>query len=104
MRVPQIARQQFNLQARYTDPARFTFGVQARASGAQFDDDQNLLRLAPYFTLDAFAARPLSHKLTAFVAAENLLNGRYEAGRTPVLTQGPPALVRLGLRLQLGAK
>jgi outer membrane receptor protein involved in Fe transport len=92
------------LQARYTDPARLSFGVQARMSGAQFDDDQNLLRLAPYFTLDAFAAHPFTHKLTAFVAAENVLNQRYEAGRTPVLTQGPPALLRVGLRLQLGAK
>ncbi|HEX8073132.1 MAG TPA: TonB-dependent receptor [Pyrinomonadaceae bacterium] len=99
LRVPQVARQQLTLQARYTDSAGLTFGVQARASGAQFDDDQNRLRLAPYFTLDALVARPLARRLSVFAAAENLFNQRYETGRTPVLTQGPPLLVRAGLRL-----
>ena len=37
--------------------------------------------------------------LSAFVAGENLLGRRYEVGRTPVLTVGPPRLLRLGLRL-----
>jgi outer membrane receptor protein involved in Fe transport len=103
LRVPQIARQQLTLQARYVEPAGLTFGVQARASGAQFDDDQNRLRLAPYFTLDALAARAITRRVSIFAAAENLFNQRYETGRTPVLTLGPPLLVRAGLRLQLGA-
>ena len=102
LRVPQVAREQFTFQARYTNPARLTVGVQGRASGAQFDDDQNRFRLAPYFTLDALVARPLARGLTVFAAAENLFNQRYETGRTPVRTLGPPLLVRIGLRLQRG--
>jgi outer membrane receptor protein involved in Fe transport len=102
LRVPQVAQHQLTFQARYTNPALVTFGVQARASGAQFDDDQNLLRLGGYFTLDALASRRLARGVEAFVAAENLTGRRYEVGRTPVLTLGPPLFVRLGLRLRLG--
>jgi outer membrane receptor protein involved in Fe transport len=104
LRVPQVARHQFTFQLRYTNPARLTFGLQGRASSAQFDDDQNLLRLAPYFTIDALVSRPLKRGVIVFAAAENLFNQRYDIGRTPVLTQGPPLLVRAGLRLQFGAK
>lgn len=102
LRVPQVARHQLTFQARYTNPARLSFGVQARASGAQFDDDQNLLRLRGYFSLDALASRRLARGVEAFVAAENITGQRYEVGRTPVLTLGPPLFVRVGLRLRLG--
>jgi outer membrane receptor protein involved in Fe transport len=102
LRVPQVARQQLTFQARYTNPARLSFGIQARASGPQFDDDQNLLRLGGYFNLDALASRRLARGVEAFVAAENLTGRRYEVGRTPVLTLGPPLFVRVGLRLRLG--
>jgi outer membrane receptor protein involved in Fe transport len=101
-RVPQVARQQLNFQLRYNDRGPFTFAVQGRTSGAQFDDDQNLLPLGGYFTLDAFLSRRLGRTADAFVAAENLTGQRYEVGRTPVLTLGPPAFVRVGLRLRLG--
>jgi outer membrane receptor protein involved in Fe transport len=102
LRVPQVARQQLTFQARYTNPARLSFGLQARASGAQFDDDQNLLRLRGYFSLDALASRRLARGVELFAAAENLTGRRYEVGRTPVLTLGPPTFVRVGLRLRLG--
>ena len=101
-RVPQVPRQQLSFQVRYSDPERLTFGVQGRASGAQFDDDQNRLRLGGYFTLDAFLSRRLGRGVEAFAAAENLTGRRYDVGRTPVLTLGPPAFVRVGLRLRLG--
>jgi outer membrane receptor protein involved in Fe transport len=81
---------------------RTTFALQGRASSAQFDDDQNLLRLGRYFTLDAFASRRLGRGVDIFAAAENLTGRRYDVGRTPVLTVGPPAFVRVGLRLRLG--
>ena len=101
-RMPQVARHQLGFQLRYVPRGRaVTFGLQARASGAQFDDDQNQLRLGSYFTLDAFASRRLARGVEAFAAAENLTGRRYEVGRTPVLTLGPPAFVRVGLRLRL---
>jgi outer membrane receptor protein involved in Fe transport len=102
--IPQVARQQLTFQARYTNPSRFIIGLQGRASGSQFDDDQNLLRLGRFFTLDALASRPVSKSLEIFVAAENLFNQRYAVGRTPVVTLSPPSLIRLGLRLRLGAQ
>jgi outer membrane receptor protein involved in Fe transport len=102
--LPQVARHQLGFQLRYVPRGRaVTFGLQARASGAQFDDDQNQLRLGSYFTLDALASRRLARGVEAFAAAENLTGRRYEVGRTPVLTLGPPAFVRVGIRLRLGA-
>ncbi len=99
-RLPQVARRQFSFQLRRA--GRTTFAVQGRASSAQFDDDQNLLRLGGYFTLDAFLSRRLGRGVELFAAAENLTGRRSEVGRTPVLTLGPPAFARVGLRLRLG--
>jgi outer membrane receptor protein involved in Fe transport len=101
--IPQVARQQFTFQTRYVNPKLLTLGFQGRAIGAQFDDDQNRFQLKRYFTLDAFASRRLAHGLEAFVAVENLFNERYQIGRTPVTTLGPPALWRVGLRVRLGS-
>ena len=103
-RVPQVARRQFNFQLRRAGRGPLSFAVQGRASGAQFDDDQNLLRLGGFFALDAFLARRLARGVDLFAAAENLTGRRYEVGRTPVLTLGPPAFVRVGLRLRLGKR
>lgn len=43
--IPQVARHQLTFQIYYNNPALFHFGLQARASSAQFDDDQNRFRL-----------------------------------------------------------
>ncbi|HEV2864091.1 MAG TPA: TonB-dependent receptor [Pyrinomonadaceae bacterium] len=101
LRVPQVALQQATFQARYRDASGLTLAAQGRAGGAQYDDDQNLLRLGRYFTLDAFASKRLRRGLELFAAAENLTGARYDVGRTPVLTVGPPVSVRFGLRLKL---
>jgi outer membrane receptor protein involved in Fe transport len=102
--IPQVPRHQFTFQMRYTKPSMFTLGLQGRAASSQFDDDQNLFRLAPYFSLDAFVSRRINRGVDAFVAFENLLNQRYEIGKTPVTTLGPPLLVRGGIRVRLGSK
>jgi iron complex outermembrane receptor protein len=101
LRIPQVPKHQATFQARYTNPSWVTFGVQARAGGEQFDDDQNRFSLGRYFTIDAFASRPLTRNFDVFVAVENLLNQRYLIGRTPVTTIGPPILVRAGIRFRL---
>jgi outer membrane receptor protein involved in Fe transport len=103
-RLPQVARHQLTFQARYSNPSIFTLAFQGRASGTQFDDDQNLFPLEPYFTLDAFLSRRLNRNLEAFAAAENLFNQRYTVGRTPIRTVGPPLLFRLGFRLRFGSR
>jgi len=52
-------------------------------------------------TVDAFLALPVGRAVDIFAAGENLLGGRYEVGRTPVLTLSPPRAVRFGVRLRL---
>lgn len=102
LQLTQVPRHQFTFQTSYENPSLVTAGFQGRASSAQFDDDQNQFRLASYFTLDAFASRRLNQRLEVFVAFENVFDQRYEVGKTPVTTLGPPILLRGGFRLQLG--
>jgi outer membrane receptor protein involved in Fe transport len=102
--IPQTPRHQLTFQARYDNPSLFTVSLQGRAVGAQFDDDQNQLKLDRYFTLDLFASRRLGRNVELFAAFENLTNERYDIGRTPVRTIGPPLLARAGLRLHFGAR
>jgi outer membrane receptor protein involved in Fe transport len=102
--IPQVPRHQFTFQARYANPSLLILGVQGRAVGAQFDDDQNRFELERFFTLDALASRPLARGVEIFAAVENFLNQRYDIGRTPLRTIGPPLLARLGLRLRFGAR
>ncbi len=97
--VPQVPRHQATLQLRYPDPRRLDVTVQMRASSRQFEDDQNRLVLAGFFTLDARVGHRFG-RAELFAAAENLTGERYAVGATPVLTLGPPVLVRAGLRLE----
>jgi outer membrane receptor protein involved in Fe transport len=98
--IPQVPRNQFTLQTVYSNPRRVTAAVQFRASGKQFDDDQNRLPLGSFAVIDALVARPLTRYLEVFVAAQNLLNERYAVGRTPIETLGMPRMVRGGVRFR----
>lgn len=102
LRLPQVPRQQLTFQTRYSDPRIATIGFQGRASSSQFDDDQNQFRLGSYFTLDAFVSRRVNERLEVFAAFENLFDQRYEVGKTPVTTLGPPLLFRAGFRIEVG--
>src|SRR5437588_11791602 len=102
--IPQVPRHLLTFQARYSNPHRLTIAVQGRAVGSQFDDDQNQFRLNRYFTMDAFASRLLGRGVELFAAFENLTGQRYDVGRTPVLTVGPPVLARVGFRFNLGSR
>lgn len=101
--IPQVARHLFTFQARYSNPRLVTVAIQGRAVGTQFDDDQNLFPLDRYFTLDALASRSIGRGVELFGAFENLTGERYDIGRTPVRTIGPPVLARIGIRFQLGS-
>ncbi len=109
LRIPQIPHHALTFQARYANPtaansfSRWTLAFQGRFIGTQFDDDQNQLPLGRYFTLDAFLSRPLGHQVEVYAAAENLLDERYAVGRTPVVTLGPPLLLRGGIRIHMGS-
>ena len=104
LRIPQVPKHQATFQVRYANPRWVTLGVQARAGGQQFDDDQNRFPLGRYFTIDAIASHRLTSNFDVFVAAENLFDQRYLTGRTPVTTIGPPILIRGGMRFRLSSK
>jgi outer membrane receptor protein involved in Fe transport len=98
--VPQIPRQQFNFQVSYAKSG-WTAAAQGRFVSKQFDDDLNTLPLRRFFTLDAEVSRAVSEQVRVFLAAQNLTGARYDIGATPVLSVGPPVLIRGGVRLSL---
>ena len=98
--VPQVPRHQFNFQVTYGN-GDWLVSTQGRLVSRQFDDDQNLLPLERFFTLDAEATRMVSEKLRVFVAFQNLNGSRYQISSTPIFTVGPPVLVRGGVRVTL---
>jgi outer membrane receptor protein involved in Fe transport len=104
LRVPQVARHQFTFQTVYANPKVIEAALQFRIGGRQFDDDQNLLVLRSYSTVDAIVSRALSSSLKIFAAAENLFDSKIESGRTPVLTLAGQRTFRIGVRVRLGEK
>jgi outer membrane receptor protein involved in Fe transport len=98
--VPQVPRHQFNFQVTYAN-AKWLVATQGRFVSRQFDDDQNLLPLERFFTLDASVTGVMSEKIRVFVAVQNLTGSRYQISSTPVFTVGPPVLVRGGVRVTL---
>jgi outer membrane receptor protein involved in Fe transport len=103
-RVPQVPRRQGGAQIRYDDPNGFTFGVQARFSASQYDDDLNSLQLGGYWALDALFGHSLNEWVGFFLAGENLTDAEYDVGRTPLRTVGPPRTIRGGLRVRLAGR
>ncbi|WP_326523895.1 TonB-dependent receptor [Sphingomonas sp.] len=74
--------------------------VTLRHVAAQFEDDQNLRRLAAATTLDASAALPLMPTLVLEARAENLADARVEAGinGAGVVERATPRTLWIGLR------
>jgi outer membrane receptor protein involved in Fe transport len=101
LQVPQSPLNQAAVTVRYIGSTGRTIGIQGRWAGSQFDDDRNVFPLGTMRTMDVFLALPVARFLDIYAAGENVLGGRYEVGRTPVLTLGPPRAVRLGIRLRL---
>lgn len=101
LQIPQVPRHQFTLQTIYSRPKLATAALQFRATGKQFDDDQNRLPLGRFAVFDAMVSRPLNRYLELFVAVQNLLDERYAVGRTPIETLGMPRMLRGGVRLKL---
>ena len=108
--VPQVPSNVVTFEALYSNPSassrwrRVTLGLQGRYVGNQFDDDQNLLPLGRFFTLDASLSRRIWNNLDAYVAVGNIFDERYTVARTPVPELGPPTLFRVGFRLHLGQR
>jgi outer membrane receptor protein involved in Fe transport len=99
--IPQVPRHQFTLQTVYSNPKYATAAIQFRASGKQFDDDQNRLVLGSFALIDTMVARSLTRHLEVFLAVQNLLDEPFAVGRTPIETLGMPRLVRGGVRIKM---
>ena len=95
--LPQVPQNQFSFQVNYVT-RNWTWGVQGRFLGNQFDDDQNLFPLGRAFSLDAQVSRYLGRGTSLFFAAENLTDDRFKFEATPVYMVGPPVFVRGGIR------
>jgi outer membrane receptor protein involved in Fe transport len=78
------------------------FRVDLRYSGAQYEDDQNRLRLPSATTLDTFASLPLASGAALTFRTENLFNANVVAGLTSdgVRERATPRTVWLGLRFR----
>ena len=86
------------------NPAPHWFlSAQMRASGRQFEDDQNLRVLAPFATVDAAVRYDFSARGSAALRVENLFNAEIESGRSAdgLISLGAPRLVSLQVRWQL---
>lgn len=72
----------------------------ARYIGAQFEDDQNLIRLAPALTADAMVAAKIGDRFRIELRGENLGNRTVEAtrSRTGIIERALPRTLWLGLR------
>ena len=112
--VTGVPRNVFTCEARYWHPSRLFLSVQGRFIGRQFDDAANQFPLNNFFTMNLEAGRDLTRNVQLFVASENLTNQRYQVANTAaptpqcltcsLINQGPPALVRVGLRLNFPAR
>ncbi len=99
--LPQIPERQLTFQTFYRPRNKISLSLQARLSGAQFEDDLNALRLRSYFTLDAFSSYRVHKKVEVFAAVENIFDNRYDIGLTPTRTIAAPRFARVGLRFNL---
>lgn len=101
--VPQIPRNAFTFQVRYSIPI-VVLAAQGRYTGVQYDDVLNDYPLTPAFALDLFASHRFGSRMEIYGALENATGQRYEVARVPYTQLGPPLLARIGFRFNWGAR
>lgn len=97
------ARNAWSMRASYSNPAVIEASLAGRWVGRRFDDDANTLELDPFFVLEARIGREVRPGLTAFIAAENLLDEQYEVTRAAsgLVRIGTPRYIHAGLQLKM---
>lgn len=100
LRVAQVPRFSAALGFNWSGLGGWRLSPRARWIGAQFEDDENQLRLAPALVVDCSISRNLGQQAEVFVSAENLFNERIETGRsaTGVINVGTPRFATGGVR------
>ncbi|HEV2804726.1 MAG TPA: TonB-dependent receptor [Chthoniobacterales bacterium] len=86
------------------DPTpKWRFGIQARHSSRQFEDDQNSRSLAPFTVCDLMAGYEFNDHVSAALRVENVFDTQIETGRSAdgLISIGAPRLVTLQMRVGL---
>ncbi|HEU5077879.1 MAG TPA: TonB-dependent receptor [Opitutaceae bacterium] len=80
----------------------WSIAPRGRWIGAQFEDDENQLRLAPAWVVDCTASRDLGRNAQLYLSVENLFNERIETGRsaTGLINVGTPRFATGGVRVK----
>jgi len=99
LRLPQVARHQGNVGLGYEGPFQAT--VDLRLVSDAFEDDLNDFVLPSYGILDLSLRVPLSPKLNAYFAVENLLNETYVVRTEPLDVLGTPRIAHGGIEIRL---
>ncbi len=99
-RIAQVPRHSATIGATWRVPRGLTLTPRLRWIGAQFEDDENALRLGEFVVADLGLGYPLGRNLEVFLNLENLGNARIETGRSAdgVVNTGTPRLLLVGLR------
>ncbi len=102
--LPEVPRNMATATANWERPGWVGLHGVASYTGRIFDDSANQFALRGYLRVDVSAERELWRGLGVYAGAQNVLDRRIEAGRTPVLTLAAPRLVEGGLRWRVGRK
>lgn len=99
-RLAQVPRHTVTASVTWNAPAAFQFTARVRWFSAQYEDDENTLRLAPAATVDLGLSRRFGARWEVFLAIENLFAAEVETARTAagVVSIAPPRWSRVGLR------
>jgi outer membrane receptor protein involved in Fe transport len=97
-RFAQAPRHTATMQVTWRPQTMWRITAAGRAVSAQFDDDENTLRLASAVTADVAVVWTFSPGREVSVSAENLLDEKVETSRTRdgLVGVGPPRLARVG--------
>lgn len=96
--LPQVPRHITTAQVQWRFLDQWRLEAAARAASRQYEDDANLLPLAPATTIDAALVWMINPRLALRLAGENLFDSRIETGRSDdgFVTIAPSRLVRFG--------
>jgi outer membrane cobalamin receptor len=99
-RLAQVPRHTVTTTLDWRVPLDVRLTARVRWFSAQFEDDENTLRLASAATVDLGLSRRFNRNWELFVAIENLFDAEVETARTStgVVSIAPPRWSRAGLR------
>jgi outer membrane receptor protein involved in Fe transport len=98
-RLPQVPDYRAHATLGWRNDPGWAASLWVAATGEQFEDDLNELRLAPAVTVGGALEVPVIDAARLTVRAENLFDEQVEVRRGPVLVYGAPRLLYAGLTL-----